>query len=142
MEYTQLPHLNALLNSMSALFLVVGYFFIRRRQISAHRACMVGALASSTLFLISYLIYHFVFQGLTRFSGQGMIRAVYFFILMTHTVLAVVIVPFVLLTVFRAARGEYARHRRVARWALPMWLYVSVTGVVVYLLLYQIYPSR
>lgn len=139
MEYTQLPHLNAVLNSLSAVFLMAGYYFIRRGRIDAHRACMVGALSSSILFLVSYLIYHFVFHGLTRFTGQGLIRPVYFIILLTHTVLAVVIVPFVILTVWRAARRDFARHRKVARWTLPLWLYVSVTGVVVYLILYQLY---
>jgi putative membrane protein len=142
MDYTQLPHINAVLNSLSALFLVTGFLFIRRRRITAHRAMMTGALLSSALFLISYLIYHFVFQGLTRFSGQGIIRSVYLIILFTHTVLATVILPFVLVTVARALRGEFARHRRIARWTLPLWLYVSVTGVIVYLMLYQLYPSR
>jgi len=137
MEYTQLPHLNAVLNSLSALFLMAGYYFIRRGKIGAHRACMIGALSSSGLFLISYLIYHFVFHGLTRFTGQGIIRPIYFIILLTHTVLAAVIVPFVAVTVWRAAHADFARHRRVARWTLPMWLYVSVTGVLVYLMLYQ-----
>lgn len=142
MDYTQLPHLNAVLNSLSALFLVAGYLFIRRGMIPQHRAVMTGALISSTLFLISYLTYHFVFHGLTRFAEQGRVRILYLVILFTHTVLAVVILPFVLVTVMRALRGDFARHRRVARWTFPMWLYVSVTGVIVYLMLYQIYPSR
>jgi uncharacterized membrane protein YozB (DUF420 family) len=142
MDYTQLPHLNAVLNSLSAMFLVAGYLFIRRGRIRTHRAMMTGALISSALFLISYLTYHFVFHGLTRFAQQGIVRAVYLVILFTHTVLAVVILPFVLVTVTRALRGDFARHRRVARWTFPMWLYVSVTGVIVYLMLYQIYPSR
>ncbi len=142
MDYTQLPHLNAVLNSLSAAFLVAGYLFIRRRNVRAHRAMMTGALVSSTLFLISYLTYHFVFHGLTRFSGQGFVRALYLVILLTHTVLAAIILPFVLVTVARALRGDFARHRRVARWTFPMWLYVSVTGVIVYLMLYRIYPSR
>ena len=142
MDYTQLPHLNAVLNSLSALFLVTGFLFIRRGRIRAHRAMMTAALLSSTAFLISYLIYHFVFQGLTRFSGQGIVRSVYLIILFTHTVLAVVILPFVIVTVTRALRGDFLRHRRVARWTFPLWLYVSVTGVIVYLMLYQLYPSR
>ncbi|HYO90707.1 MAG TPA: DUF420 domain-containing protein [Pyrinomonadaceae bacterium] len=140
MDYTQLPHLNAVLNSLSTGFLVAGFLFIRRGRIRAHRRMMTGALISSTLFLISYLIYHFVFQGLTRFTGQGAIRTLYLGILFTHTVLATVILPFVLVTVTRALRGDFARHRRVARWTLPMWLYVSVTGVIVYLMLYQLKP--
>ena len=142
MDYTQLPHLNAVLNSLSALFLVAGFLFIRRGRIRAHKRMMTGALLSSTLFLISYLIYHFVFQGLTRFTGEGAVRTLYLGILFTHTVLAAVILPFVLVTVARALRGDFARHRRVARWTLPMWLYVSVTGVIVYLMLYQLWPSR
>jgi uncharacterized membrane protein YozB (DUF420 family) len=137
MDYTQLPHLNAVLNSLSASFLIAGYLFIRRRNVAAHRAMMTGALISSTLFLISYLTYHFVYHGLTRFSGQGSLRALYLVILFTHTVLAAIILPFVLVTVARALRGDFARHRRIARWTFPMWLYVSVTGVIVYLMLYQ-----
>ncbi|HEX8175320.1 MAG TPA: DUF420 domain-containing protein [Pyrinomonadaceae bacterium] len=140
MDYTQLPHLNAVLNSLSAVFLVAGFLFIRRGKILAHKRMMTGALLSSTLFLVSYLIYHFVFQGLTRFTGQGVIRAFYLGILFTHTVLATVILPFVLVTVTRALRGDFARHRRVARWTFPMWLYVSVTGVIVYLMLYRMKP--
>lgn len=135
-----MPHLNAVLNSLSALFLVAGFLFIRSGRILAHRRMMTGALVSSTLFLISYLIYHFIFQGLTRFTGQGAIRTFYLGILFTHTVLAALILPFVLVTVARALRGDFARHRRVARWTLPMWLYVSVTGVIVYLMLYQLKP--
>lgn len=142
MDYTQLPHLNAVLNSLSALCLVVGFLFIRRGRIRAHRAMMIAALLSSTAFLISYLIYHFVFHGLTRFAGQGIIRPIYLIILFTHTVLAAIILPFVIVTVTRALRGDFTRHRRVARWTFPLWLYVSVTGVIVYLLLYQLYPSR
>lgn len=142
MDYTLLPHLNAVLNSLSALFLVTGFLFIRSRRIRAHRAMMIAALTSSVLFLISYLTYHFVFHGLSRFQGQGIIRPIYFIILFTHTVLAAIIVPFVLVTLRRALREDFARHRRIARWTFPLWLYVSVTGVIVYLLLYQIYPSR
>lgn len=137
MDYTQLPHLNALLNTLSALFLVTGFLFIRRKRVRAHRAMMTCALLSSTLFLVSYLVYHFVYQGLTRFTGQGWLRTVYLTILLTHTVLAAIILPFVLVTVARALRGDFNRHRRIARWTFPMWLYVSVTGVVVYLMLYR-----
>lgn len=138
MDYTQLPHLNAVLNSLSASFLVAGFLFIRRGRIRAHRMMMTGALISSTLFLVSYLTYHFVFRGLTRFTGQGTVRTLYLVILFTHTVFAAIILPFVLVTVTRALRGDFARHKRVARWTLPMWLYVSVTGVIVYLMLYQL----
>ena len=138
-----LPSLNAILNATSGILLVIGYVFIRHRQISAHRACMIGAVTSSSLFLISYLTYHIGFgKGVTRFTGTGSVRWLYFSILISHTILAVTIVPFVLVTLRRALKGEFAKHRRVARWTFPMWLYVSVTGVIVYFMLYHLYPSR
>jgi uncharacterized membrane protein YozB (DUF420 family) len=136
-----LPHLNAALNTTSALLLLAGFRFIRLGRIQAHRNCQVTAVLTSTLFLISYLTYHY-HHGSTRFAGQGLVRPVYFTILITHTILAVVIVPLIIVTLYRAARGDFIRHRRIARWTLPLWLYVSVTGVIVYLMLYQIYPSR
>ncbi len=141
MWYTALPHLNALLNATSGLLLVAGYVLIRRRRIRLHFACMIAALLSSTLFLISYLVYHY-HHGTTRFTGQGFVRLLYFILLGTHTVLAAVILPFIVVTLYRAARREFDRHRRIARWTFPMWLYVSVTGVLVYLMLYQLYPAR
>jgi len=134
-----LPALNAGLNTLSALFLLTGFLCIRRRRIAAHRACMLSALGTSTLFLISYLTYHFQ-VGTTRFTATGWIRPLYFTILATHTVLAVVIVPLVLLTLRRALRREFPRHARLARWTLPLWFYVSVTGVVIYVLLYRVAP--
>ena len=142
-----LPHINALLNTTSGIFLIVGFIFIRRRQIAAHRASMIAAFITSTVFLVSYVLYHsllayYLGQGPTKFKGEGFIRPVYFVILLTHTILAVAVVPFILITLFRALRGKFEKHKRIARWTLPVWLYVSVTGVVVYLLLYQIYPSR
>lgn len=136
-----LPHLNAVLNTTSALLLLEGFRFIRLGKIQAHRNCQVTAVITSTLFLASYLTYHY-FHGATRFAGQGIIRPIYFVILTTHTILAVVIVPLIFITLYRAARGDFIRHKRIARWTLPLWLYVSVTGVIVYLMLYQIYPSR
>jgi uncharacterized membrane protein YozB (DUF420 family) len=136
-----LPHFNALLNATSALLLLAGFRFIRLGRIQAHRNCQVTAVVTSTLFLISYLTYHY-YHGATRFAGQGLVRPVYFAILITHTVLAVVIVPLIIVTLYRAVRRDFLRHRRIARWTLPLWLYVSVTGVIVYLMLYQIYPSR
>jgi uncharacterized membrane protein YozB (DUF420 family) len=136
-----LPHLNAVLNSTSALLLLAGYRFIRRGQILAHRNCQVSAVVTSTIFLISYLTYHY-YHGATRFAGQGLARPLYFTILTTHTILAVVIVPMILVTLYRASRGDFIRHRRIARWTLPLWLYVSVTGVIVYLMLYHLYPAR
>jgi uncharacterized membrane protein YozB (DUF420 family) len=135
-----LPHLNAILNSTSALLLLAGFRFIRRGQILAHRNCQITAVVTSTLFLISYLTYHY-YHGATRFTGQGLVRPLYFTILTTHTILAVVIVPVILITLYRASRGDFIRHRRIARWTLPLWLYVSVTGVIVYLMLYHLFPS-
>jgi uncharacterized membrane protein YozB (DUF420 family) len=135
-----LPHVNAVLNSTSALLLLAGFRFIRRGRIQAHRNCQVTAVVTSTLFLISYLTYHY-YHGATRFPGQGFARLLYFAILITHTILAVVIVPLILVTLYRAARGDFIRHRRIARWTLPLWLYVSVTGVIVYVMLYHLYPS-
>jgi len=136
-----LPHLNAVLNTTSALLLLAGFRFIRLGRIQSHRNCQVTAVISSTLFLISYLTYHY-YHGASRFAGQGIVRPVYFTILITHTILAIVIVPLILVTLYRATRGDFIRHRHIARWTLPLWLYVSVTGVIVYLMLYQIYPSH
>jgi uncharacterized membrane protein YozB (DUF420 family) len=135
-----LPHVNAILNSTSAVLLLAGFSFIRRGRIQAHRNCQVAAVVTSTLFLISYLTYHY-YHGATRFAGQGLVRPLYFTILTTHTILAVVIVPLILITLYRATRRDFIRHRRLARVTLPLWLYVSVTGVIVYLMLYHIYPS-
>jgi uncharacterized membrane protein YozB (DUF420 family) len=134
-----LPHVNASLNAASFFLLLLGLFFILRRNVRAHFACMVGALLVSGAFLVSYLVYHYNY-GSVRFTGQGGIRYFYFFVLVTHILLAAAIVPLVILTVARAARGEFARHRRVARWTYPLWLYVSVTGVIVYLMLYRLFP--
>lgn len=136
-----LPHVNATLNFISAVLLTSGFVFIRRVNIPAHRKCMLAACITSTLFLICYVTYHLSY-GSTAFKGAGLIRPVYFTILLTHTVLAVVTVPLVLMTLFRALRERFDAHRRIARWTLPIWLYVSITGVIVYLLLYQIFPSR
>jgi uncharacterized membrane protein YozB (DUF420 family) len=136
-----LPHLNALLNSTSAVLLVTGFVLIRRQRVRAHRNCQVSAVVTSTLFLASYLTYHY-YHGATRFAGQGMARPIYFVILISHTILAIVIVPLVLVTLYRATRGDFERHRKIARWTLPIWLYVSVTGVIVYLMLYRIYPGQ
>lgn len=134
---TSLPHLNALLNTVSAVLLLTGYGFIRQGNVVAHRRCMLAALGSSGLFLISYLVYHFS-VGSVRFQGQGWVRTVYFAVLVSHTVLATAIVPLVVLTVVRALRERFDRHRAVARWTLPLWIYVSATGVVVYWMLYQL----
>ena len=138
--YSVLPHLNATLNASSFVLLLSGYYFIRQKRVTAHRNCQLAALTASVTFLVSYIVYH-AHHGTTRFAGQGIARSVYFFILTTHTFLAAVIVPFVIITVRRAVRKDFIRHRRIARWTLPMWLYVSITGVIVYLMLYQLYPA-
>ena len=135
-----LPGLNAILNSTSATLLTAGYFCIRARRVTAHKVCMVSAFFVSTLFLISYLVYH-AQVGSVRFPGQGWVRPVYFSVLLSHTALAVTIVPLALVTLSRALRGRFDEHRRIARWTLPLWLYVSVTGVVVYLMLYRLFQA-
>jgi uncharacterized membrane protein YozB (DUF420 family) len=136
-----LPHLNAVLNATSFLLLVAGLYNILRGRVGAHRVCMLSALVVSALFLVSYVVYHAQY-GSVRFTGQGLVRPVYFVILITHVSLAVAIVPLVFVTARRALRGDFARHRRIARWTYPLWLYVSITGVVVYLMLYQLYRPQ
>ena len=132
-----LPAVNASLNAASALLLTAGFLFIRRKKVAAHRACMTAAFTVSALFLVTYLTHH-ALHGSTRFQGAGMARFLYFAILVSHTALAVAIVPLALRTLFLARRDRIPEHRRLARWTLPLWLYVSVTGVVVYWMLYQI----
>lgn len=137
MRVSDLPALNATLNAASALLLATGYAFIRAGRKTAHRNCMLAALTSSSLFLTSYLVYHFQ-VGSVPFKGHGAVRTVYFAILLTHTVLAVAIVPLVGITVVRALRERFPAHRRIARITLPLWAYVSVTGVVIYWMLYRL----
>ena len=137
MEVGQLPTVNALLNGTSALLLVVGYLLIRRRRIRAHRAAMIAAFACSTLFLVSYLVYHYQ-VGSVRFQGEGWVRTFYFTVLISHTVLAAAVPVLAVITLVRALRERFDRHRAIARWTLPIWLYVSVTGVVIYLMLYRL----
>lgn len=135
-----LPAVDATLNAASALLLACGFYFIRRKNIPAHKACMLSAFATSVLFLICYLTYHY-FHGVTRFPGRGFVRSFYLTLLGSHTILAIAIVPLVLTTLYRAWRERFDLHRRVARWTLPLWLYVSVTGVAVYLMLYHLRTS-
>ena len=142
MSVSDLPAVNAGLNALSALFLVAGFVCIRRGRRTAHRNCMLAALAASTLFLASYLTYHLTVHGVTRFVDPAWFRPIYLGILLTHTVLAVAVLPLVAMTVTRAFRQQFDRHRRIARWTWPVWLYVSVTGVLIYLLLYQIFPQQ
>ena len=136
MTVSDLPALNATLNATCAVLLVIGWTLIKRGRIRQHRAVMIAAVCTSALFLISYLVYH-AQVGSVRFTKTGSIRVVYFTVLLTHTVLAAVIVPMVLVTLSRGLAGRYDPHRRIARWTMPIWLYVSVTGVIVYLMLYQ-----
>jgi uncharacterized membrane protein YozB (DUF420 family) len=138
MSVTDLPALNAALNGVATLFLIAGYRFIRRRRVAAHRASMLAAVAASAAFLVSYVIYH-ANAGSRPFTGTGPVRAVYFAILVTHIVLAAAIVPMVLMTLARAFARRFERHAAIARRTLPLWLYVSVTGVVIYLMLYRLY---
>jgi uncharacterized membrane protein YozB (DUF420 family) len=138
MTITDLPALNATLNGVAGGFLAAGYYFMRQRRIAAHRACMVSAFIASTLFLISYLVYH-ANVGSRPFAGQGPIRTIYFTILITHVLLAAAIVPMALVTLGRGLKLDVVRHRRIAKWTWPLWMYVSVTGVVIYLMLYRIY---
>lgn len=137
LDLPALPLLNAMLNGASGVLLVAGYIFIRRRQVTRHRYCMLAAFVLSTVFLITYVIYH-ALAGATRFTGEGWIRPLYFTILTSHVVLAAVIVPLVLTTLHRAWRRSFIHHRQIARWTLPIWLYVSVTGVLIYWLLYTL----
>lgn len=132
------PALNASLNAASALCLLLGYIMIRARRIQAHRVCMSAAFLLSIAFLVSYVLYHFK-VGSVRFTGQGWIRPVYFTLLISHIILAAAILPMALITLARALRQRFDAHRRIARWTLPLWLYVSATGVLIYWLLYHAY---
>jgi len=137
-DYSIFPAINASLNGASAVLLATGRVFIRRGQMAAHRACMIAAVATSSVFLVSYLYYH-AHVGSVHFRGQGWARPVYFTILTSHTLLAVTIVPLVIVTLSRGLRARFDRHRAIARWTYPLWMYVSVTGVVIYLMLYHLF---
>jgi uncharacterized membrane protein YozB (DUF420 family) len=142
-----LPAVNACLNGISAIFLGAGYYFIRRKNQVAHRNCMIAAFVASTLFLGCYLTYHgylacYLHRGPTVFRNPLGFRPIYLGILLSHTLLAVVIVPLALITLHRALRRRFERHKKIARWTWPCWMYVSVTGVLIYLLLYRIFPQK
>jgi putative membrane protein len=137
--FEKLPLLNAILNSITTCFLLTGLVQIKKRNIPAHRACMSAALVTSAIFLTSYLIYHYT-AGVTRFRGTGALRVTYLSILTSHTILAVFVLPLALTTLYRALRGQFEIHRKVARWTFPVWLYVSVTGVVIYVMLNHVVP--
>lgn len=141
MSLTDLPALNACLNGLSAAFLTVGYIFIRQKKQDAHRNCMIAAFVTSVLFLVSYLTYHYTVHTVTKFVNPAWFRPIYLAILLTHTVLAVVIVPLIFMSLNRGLKGRYELHKKISRWTLPLWMYVSVTGVLIYLLLYQIFPQ-
>ena len=134
---SDLPTINAALNGTSAVLIGTGVYFIKRKNIQAHKACMIGALAVSTLFLTSYLTYHYN-VGSVRFTKSGWMRDIYFPLLISHTILAGVVLPLVLRTAFLAFKGRFPSHMRIAKWTFPTWMYVSVTGVVVYLMLYHL----
>jgi putative membrane protein len=147
MNLEQLPALNATLNGLCTVFLLLGYRFIRKGDKRRHRNCMIAALITSALFLKSYLTYHFyvrnvLHRGPTRFVDPEWFRPFYLALLASHTILAAVIVPLVLVTLVRAVRERFELHRKIARWTWPLWMYVSVTGVLIYLLLYQIFPQK
>lgn len=141
------PHVNAGLNALSSVFLLSGFYFIITTQVKKHRLCMLTACTLSALFLICYITHHAIrtyYFGLgpTRFTGEGIARPIYFTILTSHTILATAVAPFVLVTLWRALKGNFEKHKKIARLVYPVWLYVSVTGVVVYWMLYQMYPAR
>jgi uncharacterized membrane protein YozB (DUF420 family) len=148
MELVQIfPHINAALNALSGIFLVCGLFFILNKRVHEHRLCMLTASSLSALFLICYITYHslrtyYFGLGPTKFTGEGIVRPIYFTILTSHTFLAVVVAPFVVATLYKALKGNFDGHKRLARLDYPVWLYVSITGVIVYLFLYQLYPGR
>jgi uncharacterized membrane protein YozB (DUF420 family) len=142
MSISDLPAVNATLNGLSAILLTAGYVFIRRGNKIAHRNCMVSAFVTSTIFLICYLTYHFTVKAVTRFTEPEWFRPIYLCILISHLILAIIIVPLVLMTLNRAVKQRFELHKKIARWTWPLWMYVSVTGVVIYLLLYQVFPQR
>jgi putative membrane protein len=137
-DYSQLPALNAILNGTAAVLIAIGIYLIKTGKRNAHRGVMIAAFIASSLFLISYLTYH-AHIGSKHFPGTGIARTIYFTILLTHTILAAVVVPLVLITLTRGLKERFDRHRAIARWTYPVWLYVSVTGVVIYVMLYQLY---
>lgn len=141
------PHLNAFLNALSGCFLIAGIYFILSAKVRQHRACMVAAGTVSALFLVSYISHHVLRSyyfglGPTKFTGTGLARPIYFTVLLSHTVLAVIVAPFIVITLRRGLQGQFDAHRRIARLVFPVWLYVSITGVIVYLMLYHLYPAR
>ena len=143
MSVSDLPALNASLNAISAVLLAAGYVFIRRGHKIAHRNCMIGAFGVSCVFLVTYVLHKILVKGVhTKFGGEGIIKILYYAMLFSHILLAMVIVPMALVTMTRALRERFDAHKHIARWTWPIWMYVSVTGVLIYFLLYQIFPQR
>jgi putative membrane protein len=138
-QITDLPHYNAVFNSITIVFLSAGLAFVLSGRRQLHRACMIGALLASSAFLVTYLIYHFN-AGLAKFGGEGLVRPLYFSLLVTHVAVAVAIVPLVPITVYRAVTGGFDRHKRIARWTWPLWMFVAVSGVVVYVMTVHLFP--
>lgn len=147
MSIHDLPAVNASLNALSAIFLTLGFIFIHRKNISAHKCCMISAFVTSCVFLMCYLTYHtylgvVLHRGPTKFLNPSWFRPIYLTILLTHTILAIIIVPLILITLWRAKKERFELHKKIARWTWPLWMYVSVTGVIVYWLLYVKYPQK
>ena len=141
MTIQDLPIINACLNALATLFLSLGYFFVRKGNKTAHKNCMISALLTSAVFLTCYLIYHFNTEVVTRFVNPSWFRPIYLVILITHVILAVIILPLIFMTFSRALKARYELHKKIAKWTWPLWMYVSITGVLIYLLLYQIFPQ-
>jgi uncharacterized membrane protein YozB (DUF420 family) len=137
-----LPIVNASLNGLSAILLGCGYYFVKRDKLIAHRNCMIAAFCTSAIFLVCYLTYHFTVKTLTRFHDPEWFRPIYLTLLLTHTILAVTIVPMIFITMNRALKERFDLHKKIAKWTWPLWMYVSVTGVIIYLLLYRIFPQH
>jgi uncharacterized membrane protein YozB (DUF420 family) len=142
MSLHDLPASNATFNGLAGVFLAFGFYFIKRGNQTAHRNCMIAAVCSSALFLAGYLTYHFTVKGVTHFRDPAWFRPIYLTILFTHLTLAIVILPLIIVTLIFAIKGRFEAHKKIARWTWPLWMYVSVTGVIIYLLLYQIFPQH
>ena len=142
MSIEQMPALNAMLNCLATSFLLAGYYFIKKDNREAHKKCMIAAFCTSTVFLACYLYYHFTVESVTRFTSPEWFKPFYLILLFTHVVLAVVMLPFIFKALWHAHKGQFESHKKTVKWAWPMWLYVSITGVLVYLILYQIFPQK
>ena len=142
MTVNELPAVNASLNGLATTLLLLGFYLIKKGRREAHKKCMVAAFCASAVFLACYLYYHFTVEGVTRFTNPAWFKPFYLVLLLTHVVLAVVVLPFIFKALWHAYKGDFERHKKTVKWAWPMWLYVSITGVLVYLILYQIFPQK